>query len=308
MLAASHEIFPPQALAFLANHEDCPVCRETQWTPAEKGRPCLHRHDELTSRVTRPLCNLILEYCSRFTTNNDGLVRLFIRGLEAEGILMAGPSQPSSTQEKSEAVAKDPEPTPRQIQEAPDLWQGIVPALLEIVKEENFNNWLTPVHLLSVHDKLIVLGCHNQFFKEYLTDHYTEVIEEVLRQRGELRPVIFRVVEQAQEAPEPEEAPAIPEPPRPPTKHELRIQRRLQAREEATSKKSGLNHKLLASLLAVIEAEETEEDRNEAEQQRSSLKEAHRDQRAKPSYFWPDDKATPKKLRKTAEQFDRDSS
>jgi hypothetical protein len=317
MLTALNEIVDLNSLLFLDNHQDCPQCQETKWLPSPNGRRCLHRHDELTVRVIPHLAVLLRDFCKDFKTDNDGLIHLLLRGLVAEGVLKGGSSlvadsQQTHDQEHTTIEAKEESPT-EEINKGPDLWAPIVEPLKERVSEKNFEVWLSSLRFVSSNEPNLVLACPNTFFQEYLTEHYKEVIQEELQKAGYVREVLFELGQQTEaEAPREPVKEALPQatespvlPPLSP-KEEIRIRRRLQAREEATSRKSGLNHRLLASLLTVIETAEAEEDRREHEQQKAAFKEARRDQWAKPSSWWGDDKATNKKLRQLAEQVQRD--
>jgi hypothetical protein len=337
MLAALKEIVDLNKLLFLDNHEDCPQCQETKWLPSPNGRRCLHRHDELTVRVIPHLGVLLRDFCKDFKTDNDGLIHLLLRGLQTEGVLTGGSpfvaesqqlhDQEHTTIEAKEVVAEsqqlhDTAPQTTRAKESPtieldpgpDLWAPLVEPLKERVSEQNFETWLSSLRFVSSNEPNLVLACPNTFFQEYLTKHYAEVIQEELQKAGHTREVLFELGQQTaaeatqepakEAAPQATEAPVLP--PLSP-KEEIRLRRRLMAREEATSRKSGLNHKLLVSLLNVIEAAEAKEDQLDAEQQKAAMKEAWRDQWAKPSSWWSDDKTNNKKLRQLAAQAQRDN-
>jgi DnaA N-terminal domain len=338
MLTALPEIVDLKTLLFLDNHEDCPKCQKEGWRPSPSGRHHKHRHDKLTLRVTQHLAVILRDYCKRFKVDNDGLIRLILRGLVAEGVLpgsspLVAESQQTHDQEHTTLEAKEvvaesqqlhdtaPQTTKAyeesptlELEKGPDLWAPIVEPLKERVTEQNFETWLSSLRFVSSIEPNLVLACPNTFFQEYLTKHYTEVIQEELQKAGHTREVLFELGQQTtaeatqepakETQPQATEAPVLP--PLSP-KEEIRIRRRLMAREEATSRKSGLNHKLLVSLLNVIEAAEAKEDQLEAEQEKAARREALRDQWAKPSSWWSDDKVTNKKLRQLAAQAQRDN-
>ena len=314
MLTALKEIVDLNSLAFLANYQDCPECQKTKWVPSPNGRRCLHRHDELTVRVIPHLAVLLSDFCKDFKTDNDGLIHLLLRGLQAEGVLSGIVADSQQTHDQEHTTEAHEESPTEDIDKGEDLWAPLVEPLKERVSEQNFETWLSSLRFVSSREPNLVLACPNTFFQEYLDEHYKEVIQEELQKTGYVREVLFELGQQtAAEAtqepakeskPQAAEAPVLP--PLSP-KEEIRLRRRLMAREEATSRKSGLNHKLLVSLLNVIEAAEAKEDRLEAEQQKAAMKEAWRDQWAKPSSWWSDDKTTNKKLRQLAAQAQRDN-
>jgi hypothetical protein len=82
--------------------------------------------------------------------------------------------------------------TPKE--EPSNLWTQLIPAIIAVTGAENFETWLSCLRLFSASDS-IVLSCPNTFFEEYLTQHYTAVIEQAFQETGEKRPVVFKVSE-----------------------------------------------------------------------------------------------------------------
>lgn len=104
------------------------------------------------------------------------------------------------------------EPTPPQS----DLWTPITQALEERVDPKNFETWLSSVRFHSSQEHTITLIAPNPFFQEYLTGHYTDVIEEQFALHYDQ---VFEVEFIAQDQPA-EEPPKPEPPPRPPTPRE----------------------------------------------------------------------------------------
>jgi DnaA N-terminal domain len=342
MLTALKEIVDLKTLLFLDNHEECPQCQETKWLPSPNGRRCLHRHDELTVRVIPHLGVLLRDFCKDFKTDNDGLIHLLLRGLQTEGVLKGDSSlvaesqqthdQEHTTIEAKEVVAESQQPhdtapqTTRakeesptlELDKGPDLWAPIAEPLKERVSAQNFEIWLSSVRFVSATEQKLVLACPNSFFQEYLTEHYTEVIQEELQKIGAAREVSFEVgIQTPKEAPPTRQEPAKEaEPPKKEAapmspKRARREATRDQLKERCCVYQNGRSTFLISdytSRLALLKAEEDEEDRREKLEElrraKEAIDEARRDQFAKKSHWWSEDK-TPKKLRQLSEQLDR---
>lgn len=331
MLAAPHEITDLRQLLFIENHEDCSKCRKDERVPSPKGRCLLHRHNEKTFRVVDLLDSILGDYCKKhFPSANDGIVFLILRGLQAEGVLPGGaigvadsqpshqepiPREPAPIESKEESPAPTNEASSKEeVQTEPSLWDEVTAPLKERVSEDNFRIWLSSVRFVTAQTQ-IVLGCHNTFFQEYLSEHYKDVIKEELQKLGERRDVVFEVIENPQPTEPPkEEAPLQEVLP----KEELsspvlsKIARRQEARREladqCTTRLHGKFEFVVVKYsddLKLLLAKEAEEDRLEALREQAAREEAWLDQQIKRSYYWSDDKATPKRIRKLAQQIER---
>lgn len=64
--------------------------------------------------------------------------------------------------------------------DSPNLWTALLPALTQLVGEQSADIWLSSVRFLSADDSRLQLQVPNDYFQEYLTEHYQEVIEEQL--------------------------------------------------------------------------------------------------------------------------------
>jgi hypothetical protein len=65
--------------------------------------------------------------------------------------------------------------------ERPNLWTDLIPALTQRVTEQSFDVWLSAVRFLHTDHNLLQLQVPNTYFQDYLTEHYTEVIQEELQ-------------------------------------------------------------------------------------------------------------------------------
>lgn len=97
----------------------------------------------------------------------------------------------------------------------PNTWTRIERQLEERVNAQNFEIWLSSVRCAGDDGKKLTLLVPNVFFREYLTDHYTEVIQETLWYQLEKKYEIVFVAR-----PQEEEAPKPPTPPKPKTREE----------------------------------------------------------------------------------------
>lgn len=150
-----------------------------------------------------------------------------------------------------------------------NCWQAIIPALKDRVSEQNFEIWLSGVKLLAEYNQVIELQAPNAFFVEYLTEHYREVVEEQFKKRGDHRTVLFRGPVQFVAKEETKEIPAPPpKEEKPLTKRERREKARDELKEKCTTYQNGRAAFLIVdyqSRVKLLEAEEAEEDRREAE-------------------------------------------
>ena len=61
-----------------------------------------------------------------------------------------------------------------------DLWSEALDSLREKVGQQNFDIWIKPVRLISIDGEKVELEVPNRFFKEWLNEHYSSQIREVL--------------------------------------------------------------------------------------------------------------------------------
>ncbi len=95
----------------------------------------------------------------------------------------------------------------------PNLWNRIEQRLRDRVNEQNYEIWLSSCRASGDDGETLTLLVPNAHFEEYLADHYTEVIQEVLYSVSP-RKVVFVARPQLPEPPKP------PPPPKPKTPEE----------------------------------------------------------------------------------------
>jgi chromosomal replication initiator protein len=61
-----------------------------------------------------------------------------------------------------------------------DLWPKVVDSLKERVGQQNFDIWIKPIHFLSVDGEKVELEVPNRFFKEWINEHYSLHIKDVI--------------------------------------------------------------------------------------------------------------------------------
>ena len=61
-----------------------------------------------------------------------------------------------------------------------DLWSKLIDSLKERVGQQNFDIWIKPIHFVSLEGETVELEVPNRFFKDWINEHYSPVIKEVL--------------------------------------------------------------------------------------------------------------------------------
>jgi len=61
-----------------------------------------------------------------------------------------------------------------------DLWPNVTDALKERVGQQNFDIWIKPIHFISREGEKVELEVPNRFFKEWISEHYSLHIKEVI--------------------------------------------------------------------------------------------------------------------------------
>jgi len=61
-----------------------------------------------------------------------------------------------------------------------NLWSTAIDSLRERIGQQNFDIWIKPIHFLSLEGENVELEVPNRFFKEWITEHYSSHIREVL--------------------------------------------------------------------------------------------------------------------------------
>jgi chromosomal replication initiator protein len=73
-------------------------------------------------------------------------------------------------------------PTPQtiKVQFMEDIWSKVTDSLKEKVGQQNFDIWIKPIHFVSMDGDTLELEVPNRFFKEWINEHYSPHIKEVL--------------------------------------------------------------------------------------------------------------------------------
>lgn len=61
---------------------------------------------------------------------------------------------------------------------ATQLWAEVLSALKKEISAQSFETWLKPTQAVSLNDEALTVEVPNKFFKEWLTDHYYDVLSE----------------------------------------------------------------------------------------------------------------------------------
>jgi chromosomal replication initiator protein len=61
-----------------------------------------------------------------------------------------------------------------------DLWSKAVDSLRERVGQQNFDIWIKPIQFISANNETVELEVPNRFFREWIYEHYSIPIKEVL--------------------------------------------------------------------------------------------------------------------------------
>lgn len=59
-------------------------------------------------------------------------------------------------------------------------WERTLGLLKGKTSEQSYQTWLEPIRFLEINDKSIILGVPNKFFKNWIVEHYTNVITDAL--------------------------------------------------------------------------------------------------------------------------------
>ncbi len=61
-----------------------------------------------------------------------------------------------------------------------NIWSKVIDSLKERVGQQNFDIWIKPIHFISTDGDMVELEVPNRFFKEWINEHYSRHIKEVL--------------------------------------------------------------------------------------------------------------------------------
>jgi len=84
--------------------------------------------------------------------------------------------------------------------ESTNLWDKILEYTKQEIGEQAFENWFTQTKLASVTDDTIVIQVPSNFFKDWIYDHYRDILNiAILKTLGKVLPVKFEIKEQRQQ-------------------------------------------------------------------------------------------------------------
>ena len=63
-----------------------------------------------------------------------------------------------------------------------DIWSEARELISKEVSRQNFDTWIRPVRLQSIDGTGVTLSVPNRFFKEWLHEHYFELMTRVLKE------------------------------------------------------------------------------------------------------------------------------
>jgi chromosomal replication initiator protein len=75
-----------------------------------------------------------------------------------------------------------------------ESWNIAVQSIRGEMDEKNFNTWIKPIEFKNFIDKKIELGVPNKFYKDWLTDHYKDLILTKLQEHSELKDLTLEFV------------------------------------------------------------------------------------------------------------------
>lgn len=61
-----------------------------------------------------------------------------------------------------------------------DIWQNAISHIKGKLNEQSFETWITPLRPLSLEENCLSVETPNQFFKDWLTDHYLDLIRTAM--------------------------------------------------------------------------------------------------------------------------------
>ena len=78
-----------------------------------------------------------------------------------------------------------------------NLWDKILEYIKQEIGEQAFENWFTQAKLVSVTDNSIVIQVPSNFFKDWIYDHYRDILNiSILKTLGKVLPVAFDIKEE----------------------------------------------------------------------------------------------------------------
>ena len=82
-----------------------------------------------------------------------------------------------------------------------DLWSEALVRIRQEVGKQNFETWIAPIRFVSKNKHEVVLDVPNKFFRDWLSEHYLNTLENILtKAMDQEMKVVFRVDESASRA------------------------------------------------------------------------------------------------------------
>lgn len=175
-----------------------------------QGRPALDRINAIILRINTPTLDAIDQLAREHNVTRSTVIEALVRSLDGKGVAYHIPIIENENKKYPEKLPPPPEKTElspedafanydpllketyateeviieapgAETEEASNLWTECTVALMKAIGPQNFTTWLDCVRFLAVDDTgCVTLLVPNTYFQEYLTEHYTEVIEETL--------------------------------------------------------------------------------------------------------------------------------
>lgn len=93
---------------------------------------------------------------------------------------------------------------------APLLWSGVLSVLKKDLPAQSFETWLKPTRPIEIQDQSLIIEVPNKFFKDWLIEHYLDLITDILvKQFDQPLKVDFIVSKSAPPEPQGKDAPAL---------------------------------------------------------------------------------------------------
>ncbi|MGA2192580.1 MAG: chromosomal replication initiator protein DnaA, partial [Nitrospirota bacterium] len=63
-----------------------------------------------------------------------------------------------------------------------DFWSEVKRVISREISRQNFDTWIKPVRMQSISEGGVILGVPNRFFKEWLLEHYLDLLTRILKE------------------------------------------------------------------------------------------------------------------------------
>jgi len=62
-----------------------------------------------------------------------------------------------------------------------DIWNQVIDLIEKSLSKQNFDTWIRPLRFLGIEEDVFRLGVPNRFFKDWITDHYLDLIRNSVK-------------------------------------------------------------------------------------------------------------------------------